>query len=114
MTLFGVYAATKAAVTSFGEMLHEELRRSDVTVTVLCPGSVSTEFATVADMAAAEERVRGPFTSTPEAIAREGLAALAAGKRHVVPGGAAVKALHFTGGHAPRTVWLRACRKLMA
>jgi short-subunit dehydrogenase len=113
MTLFGVYSATKAAVTSFGEMLHEELRPSGVSVTVLCPGSVSTEFASVADMTAAEKRVRGPFTATPEATARAGLEALEAGRRHVVPG-AAVKVLHFAGGHAPRAVWLRACRKLMA
>jgi hypothetical protein len=113
MTLFGAYAATKAAVTSFGETLHEELRPYGVTATVLCPGSVSTEFATVADMTAAEKRVRGPFTATPAATARAGLAALEAGKRHVVPG-RAVKFLHFTGGHAPRGLWLRACRKLMA
>jgi short-subunit dehydrogenase len=113
MTLFGAYAATKAAVTSFGEMLHEELRPYGVTATVLCPGSVSTEFASVADMTAAEKRVRGPFTATPAATARAGLEALEAGKRHVVPGGA-VKFLHFTGGHAPRGLWLRACRKLMA
>jgi hypothetical protein len=113
MTLFGVYSATKAAVTSFGEMLHEEMRPYGVSVTVLCPGSVSTEFATVADMTAAEKRVRGPFTATPEATARAGLDALEAGKRHVVPG-RAVKVLHFTGGHAPRALWLRACRKLMA
>jgi hypothetical protein len=113
MTLFGVYSATKAAVTSFGETLHEEMRPYGVTVTVLCPGSVSTEFATVAEMGAAEERVKGSFTATPAATARAGLAALEAGKRHVVPG-AAVKVLHFTGGHAPRALWLRACRKLMA
>jgi short-subunit dehydrogenase len=113
MTLFGVYSATKAAVTSFGETLHEELRPYGVTVTVLCPGSVSTEFASVAEMTAAERRVRGPFTATPAATARAGLEALDAGKRHVVPG-AAVKVLHFTGGHAPRSLWLRACRKLMA
>ena len=113
MTLFGVYSATKAAVTSFGEMLNEEMRPYGVTVTVLCPGSVSTEFATVADMTSAEKRVRGPFTATPEATARAGLEALDAGKRHVVPG-SAVKVLHFTGGHAPRAIWLRACRKLLA
>lgn len=113
MTLFGVYSATKAAVTSFGEMLHEELRPHGVTVTVLCPGSVSSEFASVAEMTAAEKRVRGPFTATPAATARAGLEALEAGKRHVVPGNA-VKFLHFAGGHAPRGLWLRACRKLMA
>jgi short-subunit dehydrogenase len=114
MTLFGAYSATKAAVTSFGESLHEELRPYGVTVTVLCPGAVATEFASVAEMTNAERRVHGtPLTATPQATARAGLDALEAGKRHVVPGGV-VKVLHFTGGHAPRTIWLRACRKLMA
>jgi hypothetical protein len=114
MTLFGAYAATKAAVTSFGETLHEEMRPYGVTVTVLCPGAVATEFASVAEMAEAERRVRGtPLTATPEATARAGLDALEAGKRHVVPG-RIVQILHFTGGHAPRGLWLRACRKLMA
>lgn len=113
MTLFGVYAATKAALTSFGETLYEELRPSGVTVTVLCPGAVATEFASVAKMTSAERRVRGPLISTPEATARAGLNALEDGRRHVVPG-RATQILHFTGGHAPRAIWLRACRKLMA
>jgi hypothetical protein len=113
MTLFGVYAATKAAITSFGETLHEEMRPHGVTVSVLCPGPVSTEFASVAEMTSAERRVRGPLISTPVATARAGLAALEDGRRHVVPG-RATQLLHFTGGHAPRGLWLRACRKLMA
>jgi hypothetical protein len=113
MTLFGVYSATKAAITSFGETLHEELRPSGVSVTVLCPGAVATEFATVAAMTSAERRVRGPLTSAPDDIARAGLEALDHGRRHVVPG-RVTRVLHFTGGHAPRAVWLRACRKLMA
>jgi short-subunit dehydrogenase len=113
MTYFGVYSATKAAITSFGETLHEELRPSGVSVTVLCPGAVATEFASVAEMTSAERRLPAALLATPEATARAGLDALGRGVRHVVPG-RATQVLHFTGGHAPRAIWLRACRKLMA
>jgi short-subunit dehydrogenase len=41
---FGVYAATKAFVTHFGEAIHEELGREGITVTTLCPGVTKTEF----------------------------------------------------------------------
>ena len=42
------YYATKAYVNSFSEALHSELRGTGVTVTVLCPGPVATEFGAVA------------------------------------------------------------------
>ena len=44
------YFATKAFVNSFGQALSDELRDTGVTVTVLAPGAVDTEFADVADM----------------------------------------------------------------
>ena len=39
-----VYAATKAYVTSFSKAVRAELRPSNVSITTLCPGPVSTEF----------------------------------------------------------------------
>jgi hypothetical protein len=113
MPNFGVYAATKAAVTSFAESLHEELRAHGVTVTALCPGAVSTDFASIAAMTHTERRLPAGFIATPRDTARAGLEALERGRRMVVPG-ALVRLLHFTGGHAPRALWLRACRRLMA
>jgi uncharacterized protein len=110
---FGVYAATKAAVTSFAETLHEELRPSGIAVTVLCPGFVETEFADVAAMGATTQRLPGVMVGSAEETARAGLDALDRGRRHVVPGRAS-QILHFAGGHAPRGLWLRACGKLMA
>ncbi|MHB8693731.1 MAG: SDR family NAD(P)-dependent oxidoreductase [Solirubrobacteraceae bacterium] len=109
---FGVYAATKAAVTSFAETLHEELRSSGVSVTVLCPGAVATEFADIAAMGATTTRLPGVLMATAEDTARAGLEALDRGRRHVVPG-RATQLLHFAGGHVPRGLWLRACGKLM-
>ena len=40
----GVYAATKAYVTSLTEAIHSEVRSSGVHVTALCPGLTRTEF----------------------------------------------------------------------
>ena len=45
-----VYAATKAFVLSFSEALSEEVKGTGVTVSVLCPGSTHTEFASRAGM----------------------------------------------------------------
>lgn len=113
MPNFGAYAATKAAVTSFAEMLHEELRPVGVTVTVLCPGEVLTEFSEVADLASATRRVPAALKISAEACARAGLVGLAAGRRKVIPR-PAVKILYFVGGHTPRNLWLRAAGRLMS
>src|ERR671934_3131179 len=43
-----VYAATKAFVLSFSEAVSTELRGTGVTMTVLCPGPVATEFVEAA------------------------------------------------------------------
>jgi short-subunit dehydrogenase len=43
-----VYYASKAFVNSFTEALAYELRGTNVTATVSCPGATSTEFAKVA------------------------------------------------------------------
>ncbi len=42
---FGAYAATKAYVLSFTEALHYELRKTNISVTALCPGPTETGFA---------------------------------------------------------------------
>lgn len=48
--LMATYYATKSYVTSFSQAIYEELRRekSNVSISVLCPGPVNTEFNKVA------------------------------------------------------------------
>lgn len=48
--LNAVYCATKAYVLSFSEAIADELKDTGVTVTALCPGATSTEFARRADI----------------------------------------------------------------
>lgn len=109
-----VYAATKAAVTSFAEAISEELRSSGVVVSVVLPGSIATEFAEVAGLTGAQRRMPGALVADPETVAAESLRGLERGARTTIPGGLAVRALHWIGGHAPRALWLPAARRLMA
>jgi short-subunit dehydrogenase len=113
MPNFGAYAATKAAMTSFAESLHSELKPSGVTVTALCPGGVTTEFSEVAGVTGTERRTPAALMISPEECARAGLDGLEQGRRIVMPR-RAVRALAWFGAHAPRAIWLPMCRKLMA
>lgn len=49
---FAVYGACKAYVLSFSVAIAAELRHKGISVTALCPGPVSTEFANVASKGA--------------------------------------------------------------
>lgn len=102
----GVYAASKAAVTSFAEMLHQELRPSGVTVTVLCPGEVLTDFADSAAIAEMSDRVPAMLKISATDCARAGLTALDSGQRKAIPL-AMVRLQGWLGRNAPRGIWLR-------
>jgi len=84
---FAVYAATKAYVTSFSEALRAELRGTGVSVRVLCPGPVRTEFQEVANRPG-EQPDSGPeFVHVPvDQVVRDALAALEADRPLVIPG----------------------------
>jgi short-subunit dehydrogenase len=79
------YYATKAFVNSFSEALHSELLGTGVSVTVLCPGPVATEFASVAGFGPTSMFSPGKALAAP-AVARAGLRAMRGGRRMVVPG----------------------------
>jgi len=79
-----VYYATKAFVLSFSEALHEEVKSHGVHVSALCPGPTRTEFAEIADMSDSELFKR--FSSAPEQVVADGLAALKANRAVAVSG----------------------------
>ncbi|MGC1349077.1 MAG: SDR family oxidoreductase [Xanthobacteraceae bacterium] len=81
-----VYYATKAYVRYFGRALGYELRRTGVTVTTLCPGATTSEFANVAKMEGSI-LFEGPFPVMSAAnVARQGYAALKAGRSQIITG----------------------------
>jgi short-subunit dehydrogenase len=83
-----VYAATKAYVTSFTEALRAELRQTGVSVTLVCPGPVNTEFFQVAERAENRESMPSPeiFKVPAGQVVAEALDAVAADRARVVPG----------------------------
>lgn len=83
----GVYAATKAFVTSFSEALRTEVRRHGITVSALCPGPVHTEFDSVARRASDLKQPAPAFTYVPvEQVVRDALNGVESNRSIVIPG----------------------------
>jgi short-subunit dehydrogenase len=83
----GVYAASKAYVTSFSEALRAELRNSGVTVTTLCPGPVHTEFQEIARRPSSSVQTAPEFVHVSvEDVVRRALAGVEADRPIVIPG----------------------------
>jgi uncharacterized protein len=81
-----VYYATKSYVQSFGRAIGYELRGTGVTVTTLCPGPTTSEFAQVANMQGVA-LFEGPMpVMTAAEVARQGYAALKAGRPQIITG----------------------------
>lgn len=76
------YFATKAFVNSFSQALDHEVRPKGVTCTLLAPGYVETEFATVSDMKGAAMVKAGGATA--ESVAKIGYQAMLDGKLVVI------------------------------
>ena len=85
MPLFSAYVGSKHYVTSFAESLRAELAGTGVHITQLCPGPVATEFEAVAGNPTGQQ-VPAFIELHPEACARAGVRALAAGRAMVIPG----------------------------
>jgi len=84
-----VYAATKAYVTSFSEALRMELAPEGISVTVLCPGPVPTEFFEVASRdgkkISAMDRTHSSLTTPATLVVREALRGIERNKPGVIP-----------------------------
>lgn len=93
------YAASKAFVHSFAEGIRTELKDTGVTVTSLMPGPTDTEFFERADMV--DTKIAQGPTDDPNDVARDGFAALMAGKDHVVAGARRNAAMAAGGSMLP-------------
>jgi len=99
----GVYAATKAYVTSLTEALHSEVDGAGVHVTALCPGLTRTEFQEHSNTTGLASRVPDLAWTTVEQVASTGLRDVASNKTISVPG--ALYKLAVTGSDVlPRSI----------
>jgi short-subunit dehydrogenase len=104
------YAATKAFMLNWSDALHAELSPKGVTVTALCPGPVDTEFADVAGLTEAFNKVPEISKVSSEEVARQAVRGVEKGHRNVVPG-LAMRVATTAGRFTPRAVLLPTMRK---
>jgi short-subunit dehydrogenase len=86
-----VYNASKSFVQSFGLALREELKETNVTVTLLMPGPTETEFFERADMLDTKVGANPESQDDPADVAREGFEALMNGDEQIVAGSLSTK-----------------------
>src|SRR3954469_6878576 len=103
------YAAAKAYVLALSEALHEETRKTGVTVTALCPGPVHSGFQEASGAQEFAKTLPKPMWRQPDAVARAALKAADRGKRLVVPG-APNRISGAMARFSPRPVLLRVLR----
>jgi uncharacterized protein len=109
----GAYSATKAYVNLLSDGLRAELAGTGVSVTVLCPGPVPTEFQRVAGRQA--QPMPKVFWVDSTKCAEDALEAMKRGRARVIPGlpmQAAVLALEATPKAVVRPVLARVASRL--
>jgi short-subunit dehydrogenase len=101
------YSAAKAFVLTYSQAVRAELAGTGVTVTVLCPGPVDTEFAETAGFGGGEAEAALPrFMWVAAAdVATAAVDGLDKGRSMVIPG-AANQAAALAGRFAPRSLLL--------
>lgn len=87
---FSAYYATKAYVLRLSQSIAEELRqkKSKVTISVLCPGPVKTEFEQVASVSFGknDEPLRNVVVLNSKNVARYAIKKFLSGKSVIIPG----------------------------
>ncbi len=106
--IMSVYAASKAYLLSLGEALAIETRNSGVTVTVLCPGMIHTNFQKTTGNK--QPRIQWNIHSA-EQVARFGYKALMKGTTIAIPG-CASKIMSCLYRFLPRRIVASLVRKI--
>lgn len=94
-----VYNASKAFVQSFAEAIRNELKDTNITITALQPGPTETNFFHRAGLD--DTKVGTDKKDDPADVAKQGFAALMAGKDHVIAGSLKTKVQGALSGVLP-------------
>lgn len=86
LPLMSVYAASKAFVLNFSRGLKYELRKTNISVTCVSPGSTDTDFSTRADVGEKALKNAKKVNMTPEAVAAIAVKAMFQKKAEVITG----------------------------
>jgi short-subunit dehydrogenase len=108
------YAAAKGHVLLLSEAVHAEVKDHGVTVTVVCPGPVPTEFQEANDAGYFADRLPKFTFVSSEQVARDALLAADHGRVSVIPGGLQVRAAFAPNRRMPRWIVLPVSKRLLA
>ena len=102
--LMATYYSTKAYVVRLSEAIREELRKekSNVQISILCPGPVNTNFNKVADVQFALKGLNSDY------VAKYAVENLLKGKFYIVPG-LKIKLARFGAKIAPNNLVAKIC-----
>jgi uncharacterized protein len=81
------YAASKAYVLSFSRGLFQELKKTKVSVTCVCPGPTDTNFVNRANVGAKALKAAERFNMSPHTVARIAIEGLFNRRPEVITGG---------------------------
>ena len=83
---FAVYAASKAFVLSFARALRAELKDSGISVTIVCPGPIDTEFLSISNAGKEQKPLKKLVTANVKPVVAKALRDAKAGKELSVYG----------------------------
>ena len=81
-----IYAASKAFLQSFSRGFRYELRNTNISVTVACPGSTDTDFANRAKVSAKALKAAKTFNMNAASVANAAIKAMYSGKAETTIG----------------------------
>jgi len=81
-----LYAATKAFVLAFSRGLHQELHKTNISVTCVSPGATDTDFPNRAQLGEKGMKAAAKLNMTPETVATLAVKGMFAGKPEVITG----------------------------
>jgi uncharacterized protein len=84
--LLSAYAASKAYVVSFSRGLYQELRKTNVSVTCICPGPTDTNFISRANVGVKGQKAAERFNMSPRSVANIAVESLFRRKPEVITG----------------------------
>jgi uncharacterized protein len=109
--LLSAYAASKAYVLSFSRGLYQELKKTNVSVTCVCPGPTDTNFINRANVGAKGQKTAARFNMTPRSVADIAIDSMFRRRPEVITGGMN-KLSTFFAWLLPKTVVEGVAKKL--
>lgn len=103
---FAVYAASKAFVLNFSRALRAELKNRNISVTIICPGPVDTEFLEISNAGKEQKAMKKLVTTQAEPVVAKALRDAKAGKELSIYG-LPMKAVYIASKVLPHGLFLR-------